>query len=108
MRTGISAFLIVVLAAGPAVTLGPLIHELSGRLSWADTMLREENAAAGTLAEAIAATPSAMAKKLDMRNMTISRDRCELGEHPGPLKVRPDGREHSHHVVCHFAAPGSS
>ena len=72
MRTGISAFPIVVLGAGPATTLGPVIHELSGRLSCAETSGREENAAAGTLAEAIAATPRAIAKKVD-RNMMVSR-----------------------------------
>jgi SEC-C motif len=32
-------------------------HELSGRLSCADTLLSEGNAAAGTLAEAIIVTP---------------------------------------------------
>jgi hypothetical protein len=73
MRTGISAFPIVVLAAGPATTLGPLIHELSGRLSCADTSGREENAAAGAPAEAIAVTPRVIATKVDKRNMIVSR-----------------------------------
>jgi hypothetical protein len=83
MRTGISAFPIVVLAAGPATSLGPLIQELSGRLSWADARVCDENAAAGTLAEANVATPSAITKRLDKRNMTISRGWCEVVEHPG-------------------------
>jgi hypothetical protein len=51
--------------------------------------VRDENAAAGTLAEANAVTPSAIAKKLDMGNMTISRW-DEVVEHPGP-KAGLDG-----------------